>query len=386
MSKVIENFLVPLFLVVSVLYAFNSFGSDGTIQLNKVYHHTTDSPVHLEKANVSFYFSGEPKLQEIKNKKPQNCTSCTFFLPKVVINKGDCEAMVKRLHDHTDCYTVTIEEITKPTQGIKLVFNFDHNKFAISHEQFDSIGLQKGVVFRLHNKELLNQLEKANNQPVLRTLWHTGKPCIAIDPGHGGLDSGAIGHGGIQEKQICLAIGTTVGNLLEQHGCSVVLTRNSDYGVGLDERTSYANNNHVDLFVSIHANYAANSRAVGVETFCLRPGLLKRSFSQLSDSQHGVVSDVMSKRSDCSHELAQSVQRHLCDAISGFHDEAIDRKVKHSVTQVLLGTQMPAVLVEVGFVSHKKEAALLSDIQYQNRVAQGICDGILSAICPQSSF
>ena len=69
-----------------------------------------------------------------------------------------------------------------------------------------------------------------------------------------------------------------------------------------------------------------------------------------------------------------------------FHDEVIDRKVKHSVTQVLLGAQMPAVLVEVGFVSHKKEAALLGDYQYQNRIAQGICDGILFAIRSQSSF
>ena len=82
MNKVIENFLVPLFLVVSVLYAFNSFGSDGMIQLNKVYHHTTDSPVHLEKANVSLYFSGDPQLQEIKNKNSQNCTATAFFFLK----------------------------------------------------------------------------------------------------------------------------------------------------------------------------------------------------------------------------------------------------------------------------------------------------------------
>ena len=379
MSKIVEHFLVPLFVVVSVLYAFNSFGNDG-IQLNKVYHHTTHSPVHLERANVSFYFSGDPQLQEINNKKAHDCRSCTFLFPQAVINKGECEAMVKRLHDHSDCYTITLEEVTKPTKGIMVAFNFDQSKFSVSYERFDSIGLQKGVVFRLYNKELLQKLERANNQPVLRTLWHTGKPCIAIDPGHGGNDCGAIGHEGIQEKQICLAISTAVGNLLEQHGCSVVLTRNSDYGVALDERTSYANNNHADLFVSIHANYAANSRAVGVETFCLQPHLLKQNFSQLSDQQQAAVGNVMHERTNSSYALAQSVQRHLCDAVLGFHDELIDRKVKHSVTQVLLGAQMPAILVEVGFVSHKKEAALLNNAQYQNRVARGICDGILSAI------
>jgi N-acetylmuramoyl-L-alanine amidase len=380
MSKIIEHFLVPLFVVVSVLYAFNSFGSDGNVQLNKVYHHTTHSPVHLERANVSLYFSGDPQLQEIKNKKTHDTQSCTFFFPQAVVNKGECELMVKRLRDHSDCYSVSINEVVKPVKGIVLVFNFDQSKFSVSYERFDSIGLHKGVVFRLYNKELLKQLEQANNQPVLRTLWHTGKPCIAIDPGHGGADCGAIGQGGIQEKDICLAIGKNVGNLLKEHGCSVVLTRNSDCAVGLDERTSYANNIKADFFVSIHANYAANSRAVGVETFCLQPGLLKRGFSQLSDREHGAVSDVRNQRFECSYALAQSVQHHLCHAVLEFHDESIDRKVKHSVAQVLLGAQMSAVLVEVGFVSHKKEAALLNDIQYQNCVARGICDGILSAL------
>lgn len=388
MSKIIENFLVPLFVIVSVLYAFNSFGSDGpSIQLSKVYHHTAQSPVYIERANVSCYFSSDPQLQEIKNKK--NC-ACSFFFPKVVVNSSECESMIQRLREHSDSYTVTIEEVNKPVKGIIVVFNFDHNKFALSYERFDSIGLQKGIVFRLYNKDLLKILEQKNNQPVLRTLWHSGssdfakassdKLCIAIDPGHGGTDSGAIGCGGIQEKDICLSIGTKVGNLLEQHGFSVVMTRKSDYFVGLDERTSYAHYNHADLFVSIHANWAPNQRAVGVETFCLKPSLLQKGFSQLSDVQQKISADTINQRADYSYTLAQSVQRHLCDTVSSFHEGSVDRKVKHSVSQVLLGSQSPAILVEVGFVSHPKEAELLRSVEYQNSVAQGICDGILSAV------
>ena len=389
MSKIIENFLIPLFVIVSVLYAFNSFGSDG-VSLNKVYHHTTQNPVCLERANVSFYFSRDPQLQEVKNKKNYDTKSFTFFFPKAVITKGECEEMVRRLNSYSDCYTINMTEVVKPIKGIKLVFNIDPNKFLVGYERFDSIGLQKGIVFRLFNKDLLKQLEQVNNQPVLRTLWHTGsvrrslgevgKPCIAIDSGHGGPDCGAIGCGGVQEKDICLAIGTAVGNLLEQHGCSVVLTRKSDCGVGLDERTSYANNNHADLFVSIHANYAASPRAVGVETFYLQPHLLKQNFSNLSDQENSDVTCMRSQRADSSCALAQSVQRHVCDAVAMFHDEPIDRKVKHSVSQVLLGAQMPAILIEVGFVSHAKEAVLLSSVQYQNCVAHAICDGVLSAI------
>lgn len=313
-----------------------------------------------------------------------------FFFPQAIINKGECESMIQRLRDHSDSYTVTIEEVIKPAKGILLVFNFDNRKFALIHEQFDSIGLQKGVAFRLYNKELLKKLEQKNNHPVLRTLWHTNRPnfikassnklCIAIDPGHGGIDSGAIGHGGIQEKDICLAIGSKVGNLLEQHGFSVVMTRNSDDTIGLDERTSYANNNHADLFVSIHANWAANQGAVGVETFYLKSSLLKGAVSQLSDWQQNIYADVMNQRANSSYALAQAVQRQVCDAISPFHDNSVDRKVKHSVSQVLLGTQAPAILVEVGFVSHPKEAVLLNDVEYQNRVARGICNGILSVV------
>jgi len=384
MSKIIENFLIPLFVVISVLYAFNSFGND-TIQLNKIYHHTSDNPVHLEKANISLYFSGDPQVQEYNGRC--NAQSCQFFFPKAVINQGECESMVQRLRDYNGSYGVIIQEVTKPTRGLLLVFNFDPGKVALSYESFDSIGLQKGIVFRLYNKELINKLEQTHNKPVLRMLMNSNNaPRIAIDSGHGGADCGARGCNGIQEKDVCLAIGTAVGDLLEQHGCSVVQTRNSDYAVGLDERTSYANNNNVDLFVSIHANYAANQKAIGIETFCLKPSLLKKSYSQLLTHQFQNVNVVINKRAYLSNVLAQSVQRHVCDSVSKFHDESIDRKVKHSVSQVLLGTQSPSVLIEVGFVSNPKEAGLLCNSEYQKSIVCGICDGILSAIRSQSFF
>lgn len=294
--------------------------------------------------------------------------------------------MVQRLREYNGSYTITMQEVTKPTKGILLVFNVDPTKLAVSYERFDSIGLQKGIVFRVYNKELLNQLEQANNKPVLRTLMNPHKPCIAIDSGHGGSDCGARGHNGVQEKDICLAIGTVVGNLLEQRGCSVIRTRDGDCVVGLDERTSYANNHHADLFVSIHANYAANQKAVGIETFCLKPALLQQGYSSLSDEHNKCIGKVLQKRAYVSDIVAQSVQRHVCDAVSKFHDEPIDRKVKYSVSQVLLGTQMPSMLIEVGFVSNQKEASFLNNTEYQKSIAGGICDGILSAISSQSFF
>ncbi len=392
MSKIIENFLIPLFVIVSVLYAFNSFGH--AIELNKAYHHITNEPGYLERANISFYFSRDPQVQEIKNKNT-NAHTITFFFPDVSIAQGECEAMIKRISNQHNGYSVAITPVIKPTKGVKLAFNFDPAQCSLGYETFDSIGLQKGIVFRLYNKNVLTSIQNNNNQPVLRTLWwqpdgasaKTGhkdkKPNIVIDAGHGGSDSGAIGCGGIQEKQVCLAIGTAVGSLLKQKGCSVLLTRTNDCDMQLDERTAYANDNNADLFVSIHANYAANPRAIGIETFCMQPALLKKNFSCLTSSQDACIANIINQRAALSYQLAQSVQSSVCNSVSSFHDvtiDRIDRKVKHSVSQVLLGAQEPAILIEVGFLSHPKESLLLHDTHYQNSIAHGICNGILSIL------
>ena len=88
----------------------------------------------------------------------------------------------------------------------------------------------------------------------------------------------------------------------------------------------------------------------------------------------------MAQRTHMSYALAQAVQRNVCDSISSFHTDHIDRKVKYSVSQILLGAQMPAILIEVGFLSHPKEGQLLKDAQYQSYIAQGICNGILCTL------
>jgi len=368
MSKIIENFLIPLFIIISIVYACNSFGSP--IELNKVYHHTTNNKMYLERAAVSLYFSQDPQMQETTHSG-----SCSFFFPHVAINAQECHDMIKRINEYRNDYTVNITPINK---GIQLVFNFDVHKCAISYERFDSIGLQKGIVFRLYNKDILQQLEQAHNKAVLRTLWHRGdKPCIAIDPGHGGDDCGAIGCNGVKEKDICLAISKEVGNLLQQRGCNVFLTRTQDCNVYLDERTFFANNKNADLFVSIHANYTTNNNVHGVETFCMQPHLLKKINSSMSDAQQICITDIMKQRSDCAYAYAQSVQQQICNAISSCYEQSVDRKVKHSVSQILLGAQMPAILIEVGFVSHSQESNLLIKPEYQNKIARGICDGIL---------
>lgn len=378
MSKIIENFLIPLFVVISILYAFNSFSRD-SIELSKAYHHITREPGYLERANISFYFSRDPQVQEIKKEK-SNAAITAFFFPEASIAHGECEAMIQNINAQHSGYNVSIKQVTMPARGIEIVFNIDPEQCVLCYESFDSIGLQKGLVFRLYNKDILKSIENNNNKMILRTLHNQHKPRIVIDPGHGGRDSGAVGRNGIYEKEVCLAIGTAVGNLLEQQGCSVLLTRKSDRDMDLDERTAYANNNHADLFVSIHANHAASERAVGVETFCMQSQLFKKMYSNLSPNQDACVVQCMNERFRCSYELAQSVQKYTCAAAAPFRDESIDRKVKHSVSQVLMGTQAPAILIEVGFLSHPKESRLLNDVQYQQSIARGISNGIASVL------
>ena len=382
MNKIIENFLVPLFFVISVLYVFNSFSYD-SIQLNKIYHHKGHDPKLLERANISLYFSHNPHIECTNATKNRGC-KLSFFFPRASIAQGECELMLKSLTNQYDGYKISVKEIYKSVKGLEFTFDLDPEQCVLRYEKFDSIGLQKGIVFRLYNKNVLRTIESNNEQPVLRTLWHTQKPCVAIDFGHGGTDAGAIGCGGIREKDICLAIGTMVCGLLEQQGFSTVLTRKDDSTVPLDQRTAYVNDSNADLFVSIHANYAANPRACGVETFCMSSGLLKQCFSQLSDTEDKAVGNLMHERCTISNQLAHAVQKNVCYNIAPFHEASIDRKVKHAVSQVLLSTQKPSVLVEVGFISHKKEAELLGYQEYQKTIAHGICNGIISVV--ESSF
>ncbi len=290
--------------------------------------------------------------------------------------------MVKRINNYNNGYTIAIEQVLRPVRGIELVFNIDTDKFAISYERFDSIGMHKGIVFRVYDKDILAKLEQAQHQPVLRTLWHTssGKPRITIDPGHGGVDSGAIGRNGLQEKDICLAISTALRDLLHAQGCDVSLTRNNDCTLLLEERTACANNYCTDFFVSIHANYTANEQICGVETFCLQPKLFRDGVFDISNNEKKYIMNCFKQRSVASYKLAQCVQHAVCKAVASDHDMFIDRGVKFSVAQVLLGTLCPSILVEVGFLSHDKEALLLESKVYQNKVAHGICNGILAAI------
>jgi N-acetylmuramoyl-L-alanine amidase len=170
---------------------------------------------------------------------------------------------------------------------------------------------------------------------------------IMVDPGHGGQDPGAVGVNGLREKDVVLPISLDVERLLEQQGVNVRMTRSNDNFISLNGRTTMANRAGADLFVSIHANAASSASARGVETFYYSTG----------------------------RELAQSIQSSIIRRTG-----MTNRGVKQANFYVLRNSSMPAVLIEVGFVTNSSDAAKLSNPTFRRQMAEAIAEGILNYV------
>ncbi|MBP5976165.1 N-acetylmuramoyl-L-alanine amidase [Brasilonema sp. CT11] len=184
------------------------------------------------------------------------------------------------------------------------------------------------------------------SKPVAQKPRGSKRVVIVVDPGHGGHDSGALGIGGIQEKDIILPIGKRVAEILQQNGLQAILTRDSDYFVTLQGRVDIAQKTNADVFVSVHANSAGDDRpeVSGLETYYFDSGL----------------------------SLAQIVHKSILRSVN-----VKDRGVRKARFYVLRKNSMPAILVETGYLTGREDAAKLSNRLYQNQMAKAIADGVL---------
>jgi len=210
---------------------------------------------------------------------------------------------------------------------------------------------------------------------------------VVIDPGHGGSDPGALG-AGISEAAIALDIALKLEVLLTQAaGVEVVLTRRSDVYVGLQDRTAIANRDGADLFVSIHVNANRDKSIQGVETFLLNfastpgaAGVAARenagSTETMSHLDDVVKQIALNSKLDESRELAAQVQAALVKRLSGTDKGLRDLGVKQAPFVVLIGASMPSVLVEVAFLTNRRESQLLATDTYRQRVAESLSDGV----------
>lgn len=213
---------------------------------------------------------------------------------------------------------------------------------------------------------------------------------IVIDAGHGGKDPGAVGRNKDKEKVIVMDIASELKEILKSRGYKVHMTRDSDVFVKLSQRTQFANKRNADIFVSIHANAVAKENANnvhGIECYFLsnsrssraKKVAAKENSADLSDmnfyGKESFLNTLNKHNIVASNKLAIDLQRGMLGSLNGYSD-VHDAGVREGPFWVLVGAQMPSVLVEVGFISHPVESKRLVDRRYQKSLATGLANGV----------
>jgi N-acetylmuramoyl-L-alanine amidase len=211
---------------------------------------------------------------------------------------------------------------------------------------------------------------------------------IVIDPGHGGHDTGTIGRGGLREKDLVLNVALELRKLLEEKmGAEVILTRETDVFIPLEERTAIANQQKADLFVSIHANSASSKNTSGVETYFLnfartasdREIAARENASStlnMHELQDLVKKIAQAEKSAESRELAAILQKRLFNGVQQLFPGVKNRGVRSAPFVVLIGANMPSVLAEIAFISNPRDEKLLRRDDSPQRVAKALFSGI----------
>ena len=242
----------------------------------------------------------------------------------------------------------TVVILIQPASGVTLsVLNQEGDKFlALKLQRYRQIRPIVNLPPLSPPKQPLPDLNSSQPQTRPRRPVRQGKIVVIIDPGHGGKDPGAIGIGGVQEKNIILPIGKRIAEILERNGIQVIMTRDSDYFVTLPGRVTMAEQANASVFVSIHANSAGENRpeVSGLETYHYDTGLT----------------------------LARIVHSKILQSLN-----IRDRSVRRARFYVLRKNSMPAILVETGYLTGRDDVAKLRTSAYQNQMAEAIAQGIL---------
>ncbi len=276
------------------------------------------------------------------------------------------------------------------------VAQFDKKHIRIVFENSRPITITHKIVgpkFFVYLKKETKKDSPQKSKGVVKTFKRSAK-VIVIDPGHGGRDSGAIGYKRKREKDIVLAIAKRLYKKLKRAGYRVYLTRRGDYFVDLRSRTRFANRVKANLFISIHANAAPSRKKrysmKGVETFFLSPARSERAkrIAALENrvdmknmsyySKNVFLNFINREKTIMSNKLAIDIQRNILFTLRKKYRGVVDGGVRPGPFWVLVGAQMPAILVEVGYITNPTEAKRLSSPYYQNLIAEGIKRGIES--------
>ncbi len=214
---------------------------------------------------------------------------------------------------------------------------------------------------------------------------------VVIDPGHGGSDPGAIGPTGLTEASVTLDVARRAAERLAvNYGIQVILTRDSDTYVDLEARAAHANDAGADLFVSVHCNSAPNRDAHGVSTYVLDTGS-QRVAARVNRRDGELVGDDpvsawqvaniltglrLSSQGRQSIALAESIQRSMLHDLGLLYPAVDDLGVHPAAFQVLVTARMPAVLVELSFISNAMEESRLRADEYRDVLAAAIARAV----------
>jgi N-acetylmuramoyl-L-alanine amidase len=300
-----------------------------------------------------------------------------LFLSAVLVFSGCTERTAQFETEHRSTYTMRQDLVSVDLLASRLGLDVDSvNSTHVTLKNSANtvmIFTHSGAQFFVNGKEIgpVGQIEYTGGKyyvpdslagqirPLLRTTptYSLSNPCIrrlsgtvVIDPGHGGDDPGAISVKGFYEKTVNLSVARKVAARLRQCGLRVVMTRDSDRFVELERRAEIANQYRADLFVSIHAD------------------------SSMTGTEKGYSVYVARQASYASQKVARAIAKNL-------HSVSPDGNgIKQADYRVLVKTQMPAVLVEMGYISNHGEASLIATDAFQNRIAEAISAGICETI------
>ncbi len=272
--------------------------------------------------------------------------------------------------------TNTLRILFENKTNLKTVYNINKNLLTLT-------------VLNIPNKNVSTTKAKLSKSPK---IVKTGKNrVIVLDAGHGGKDSGAVGSGKKYEKITVLKVTKYLQSILKQRGYKVYLTRKNDRFIKVKNRTILANKKKADIFLSIHANAAHKSRvnkAKGIETFFLSPARSERAkrvaakenksdVRKMSGATKQVFLESLNRpRITASHKLSIDIQKNMLFGVRKLHKDVVDGGVREGPFWVLVGAQMPSVLVEIGYITHPTEGNRLFQTKYQKRLALGIANGI----------
>jgi len=226
----------------------------------------------------------------------------------------------------------------------------------------------------------------------LADLFDLGIRTIVIDPGHGGVDPGASGNDGLHEKEITLDVALRLRRrLVQNHGFSVRLTRESDSTLSLRERVEFANGAGADLFVSIHVNRFPSEPVYALETYYFGAGsddsAVRRAERENRNSDYSVaefnrlIEGIGSRvKLDESIRLARSVQRSMFRNTRMLNDEVRNWGVKSAPFVVLVGVEAPGILAEIGVISNRDEEQRLATPEYREQLALFMEEGIVNYV------